>query len=113
MFSINKAIVGDKVTDDGVKLTYGENGTPEARWTLMVEEAGANHSFTLYVPCSAWGKAAETIAEQLDPGDVIFIPDGKLKFRSWVTKTGEKKTRLEVSTWSVQVIEKAAVTSAN
>jgi single-stranded DNA-binding protein len=112
--SINKCLIAGKVTDAGVRLTYGENGTPEAYWTLMVDETGANGmTFTTFIPCRAWGKSAETIAEQMDAGDVVFIGDGKLKFRSWTTKSGEKKTRLEVTTWAVQILEKASAESVH
>jgi hypothetical protein len=45
-FSVNKILVGGTVTDDGIQRQYAESGTPDARWTLMVQEAGANGART-------------------------------------------------------------------
>jgi single-stranded DNA-binding protein len=94
-----------KVTAAGVKLTYSERGTPECRWTLMLEETGPEgQSFKTFIPCHSFGKSAEAIAEQIDPGDWVLISDGKLKVRQWTNQAGEKERRLEVLTWAVQVI---------
>jgi single-stranded DNA-binding protein len=66
---LNHVTLIGKVTDAGPKLTYSDNGQPECRWVLAIEESGAQGKvYTTYIPCSAWGKAAETIAAQLDTG---------------------------------------------
>ncbi len=89
-------------------LTCGENGSPECRWTLAIEEPGARSEqmFTTYVPCVAFGKAAETIAKQLDAGTVVCIRDGRLRFRSTLVNGGKVST-LEVSCWQVSVLAPA------
>jgi single-stranded DNA-binding protein len=93
-----------KVTDAGPKLTYSDNGQPECRWTLAIDELGAQgKTFTTYVPCSAYGKAAETIAEQLEPCMLVCIRDGRLRFRRTLVK-GEQVSKLEVSCWQVSVL---------
>lgn len=84
---LNLVSLISRVTDTGPKLTYAENGQPECRWTLAVKEPGAHGAvFTTYIPCSAWGKAAETIAEQLDADALVCIRDGRLKFRRALVK---------------------------
>jgi single-stranded DNA-binding protein len=109
---LNHVTLIGKVTDAGPKLTYSEHAIPEVRWTLAIEERGAGgKTFTTYIPCSAFGKAAERIAEALDAGALVCIRDGKLKFRSALVK-GEKVSKLEVSCWQVQVIEAPATVAS-
>jgi single-stranded DNA-binding protein len=110
---LNHVTLLGKVADQGPKLTYGETGQPECRWTLAIEEPGAQGKlFTTYIPCSAWGKAAETIAEPLEPGQLVCIRDGRLTFRRTLVQ-GEQVSQLEVSTWSVSVLTPAAATAAS
>jgi single stranded DNA-binding protein len=105
---LNHVTLIGRVTDAGPKLTYAENGQPECRWTVAIEEPGAQGKvFTTYIPCSAWGKAAEIIAEQLDAGALVCIRDGRLKFRRTVVN-GENVSKLEVSCWQVSVLTPAA-----
>jgi single-stranded DNA-binding protein len=103
---VNHVSLLGKVTDAGVKLTYSERGTPECRFTLMLEEPGPEEGkpFRTFIPCHSFGKSAESIAEQLEPGNLVLIPDGKLKMRQWTNQAGAKERRLEVMTWAVQVI---------
>jgi len=108
---LNHVVLIGTVTEAGPKLTYGDTGQPECRWTLAIEGPGAQgRVFTTYVPCSAWGKAAETIAESLEAGDLVCIRDGRLKFRSALVK-GEKVNKLEVSCWHVSVLQRSPVTA--
>jgi single-stranded DNA-binding protein len=104
---LNHVTLIGKVTDAGPKLTYSDNGQPECRWTLAIEDAGAQGKvFTTYIPCSARGKPAETLAEQLEPGQLVCIRDGRLTFRRTLVQ-GEQVSQLEGSTWSVSVLTPA------
>lgn len=108
MFTLNTVLVVGRVTEQGVKIQWGENGTAETRWTLIIEEANpAGQTFKLFAPCCAYGKTAEAIGEAVNPGDGLYL-DGKLKWRSWVGKKGEKQGRLEILVWSWQKVEAAA-----
>jgi single-stranded DNA-binding protein len=99
---LNHCVLIGKVTDQGPKLTYNDAGQPECRWTLAITEPSAQGKpFTSYIPCSAYGKAAETIAEQLDAGALVCIRDSKLKFRKVKLKGSEEISKLEVSCWQV------------
>ena len=102
---LNHVTLIGRVTDRGPALTYGEHGSPECRWTLAIKEPGARSEqmFTMYIPCAAFGKAAETIAGQLDAGALVCIRDGRLRVRSTMVK-GEKVNKLEVSCWQVTVL---------
>jgi single-stranded DNA-binding protein len=102
------SLVG-KIADPGPKLTYSENGQPECRWTLVVEEPSTQGKpFLTYVPCVSIGKAAEGIAEQLEVGQLICIRDGRLRIRRVKMSGGESVSRLEVFTFQVQVLSKAS-----
>ncbi|MGH8064807.1 MAG: single-stranded DNA-binding protein [Candidatus Entotheonellia bacterium] len=108
---LNHVTLIGRITDAGPKLSYSETGQPECRWVLAIEERGINGKvYTSYIPCSAYGKAAETIAEQLDAGALVCIRDGKLKFRRTLVK-GESISKLEVSCWQIQVSAQATATN--
>jgi single-strand DNA-binding protein len=110
--NINKVIICGRVTDAGPNLTYGNKGTPQCAFTLMVEEPGRDGApFKLFVPVEVFGKQAEAVTEQIDAGDVVLV-DGKLKWKSWLDKQGQKQGRLGVMAWGVTVVQPAAV-SAN
>ena len=112
MVSLNKVLLIGQVAPEGVKFGYNENNTPEAIWTIVVEEPGAQGAlFKTFIPCVAYAKAAEAMVETLQAGQTVFL-EGRLKFRSWMTKTGEKKSRLEVVTWLVQPLGVSASTTA-
>jgi single stranded DNA-binding protein len=111
MASLNKVLLIGQVTPEGVKFGYNENNTSEAIWTIVVEEPGAQGAmFKIFIPCVAYSKTAEAIVETLQAGQTVFL-EGRLKFRSWMTKTGDKKSRLEVVTWMVQPLGTSASTT--
>jgi single-strand DNA-binding protein len=45
--------------------------------------------------CSAWGKVGETIAQYCKRGSGILV-SGRLEQRSYETKEGEKRSRVEI-----------------
>jgi hypothetical protein len=102
MLSLNKVLLMGQVAAEGVKFFRNENNTPEAIWTLVVEEPGAQGTvFKTFIPCVAYAKAAQATVETLQAGQTVFL-EGRLKLRSLMTETGETKGRLEVVTWMVQ-----------
>jgi single-stranded DNA-binding protein len=107
--SLNRVLLVGHVTDTRPKLTYSERGRPECRLTLMLTEAGKDgQAFTVYAPIYVLGNGAETVAEQVDAGDVVSI-DGRLGWRSTLQKNG-CKIGLVVTCFGVEIITKALVT---
>jgi hypothetical protein len=52
--NFTKVFIAGKVTDAGIKMHWNESGVPEATWTTIVEECGANGAtWKVFVPCSA------------------------------------------------------------
>jgi single-strand DNA-binding protein len=83
------------------QLTYSENGTPQCSFTLLVEEKGQEHTLLLYIPIDLFGNRAEKAAEVVSAGDTVLV-DGKLRWRSWFDKKGEKQGKLAVLAWNVE-----------
>jgi len=111
--SLNSVALCGRVTDAGVKLTYLPSGSPEAKLTLVVEELGKDgqQTFRLFVPVIVYGARAETLAETLEPGDLVTV-QGKLGWRALpATKTDPKPAgKLTVIAWQ---IERLAATTSN
>jgi single-strand DNA-binding protein len=58
---------------------------------------------TMFLRCSVWRKQAENFVESAKKGDAVIVV-GKLKQRSFVTKTGEKRTVMEMDVDTVGLL---------
>lgn len=56
---------------------------------------GEKREETTFVDAEAWGQQGELIHRYLKKGSPIFL-EGRLKFDSWETKEGEKRSKLRV-----------------
>ena len=102
MLTINKVILCGRLTEDGCRLTYTADGTPHTSFSLLLEEASKQgHTYKLYIPIDLFGDKAEQAAETLNVGDLVLV-DGKLQWKSWLDRTGEKHGRLVVLAWKVE-----------
>ena len=113
---LNSVCLVGTITDAAVKLYYRDNGTSEARWTMLLEESGKDAAtFKLFCPVVTYGAKAEDFAARFDAGDVISC-SGKL---GWHKPQATKKEpapvgRLVVLAWQVEKIQTPALaTSAN
>ena len=90
--------------------TRFEGESQTASFTLVVEErsyGSENKQFTLFVPCTSWGKSAE-VCGLLNQGDLISV-QGRLTWRKQVGKCGTEHSQLVVSVREVTVLEASAV----
>jgi single stranded DNA-binding protein len=111
MNGINKVILAGHVTEAGPKLTYSPEGTPQCSFTLLLEEAGRDgHVYKLFLPVEVFSTHGEWAAEHLNAGDLILV-DGKLKWKTWVDKKGEKQGRLAVMAWQVSLMSTPAAST--
>ena len=70
-----------------------DTGTPLVTFTVECQETNATGTtFTLFVPCEAYGEAAE-ISKVLHAGDSVLVA-GKLKWTSYTAKDGTKRSTL-------------------
>jgi len=75
--------------------------------TLEVPEPGKDgHTFRLYVPLIAWGKAADALG-LLQAEDLVAV-QGKLTWRKTTDKHGQEKSTLAVNVREVQALEPSA-----
>lgn len=97
----NVSLIG-RLTKD-VEERRTQNGTPVASFTLAVDrrkkEDGAD-----FIPCIAWGKAADTIAKYVHKGD-LFGVTGYIQTRNY-EKDGRMVYVTEVVTTSFQFLER-------
>jgi hypothetical protein len=106
---LNAVSLVGTVTESGVKLASREHGTPEARWTRLLEELGKDDAlFKLFCPIIAYGSRGEACAASLEPGDLIAVT-GKL---GWSKLHATKKDptpqgRLCVVAWQVERVTPA------
>jgi single-strand DNA-binding protein len=70
------------------------------------QQTGEWKEFTSFVSIVSWGKQAELCVERLKKGNAVFV-EGRLQSRSWESKTGEKRTSLEVVADRIQFLTKA------
>lgn len=85
-----------------------DTGTPQVSFTLRVDEPGpSGQLFKLFVPCEAYGSAAEHAGELIAGASVLVA--GKLKWTSYTDKRGEKRTTLCVRARLVRSLAPALV----
>jgi single-strand DNA-binding protein len=90
-------------TTGEVELRYTSSGVAVANFTI----ASTPRSFdktknawvdgeALFLRCSLWRQAAESVAECLPKGTRVIV-QGRLQQRSYTTKEGEKRTVVEMA----------------
>ena len=83
-------------------ISVGDTPRRLNRDTNKWEDAGE----TLWLRCSIWGDAAETLAEHGRRGQKVVVT-GRLKSRTWDTKEGEKRTVTECDADTVAIVPKS------
>lgn len=82
-------------------ISVGDTPRRLNRDTNKWEDAGE----TLWLRCSVWGDAAETLTEHAKRGDKVVVT-GRLKSRSWDDKDGSKRTVTECDADTVAIVPK-------
>ncbi|MHC4956182.1 MAG: single-stranded DNA-binding protein [Planctomycetota bacterium] len=100
MADFNKVILMGRLTRDP-EMRYTPSGMALTKIGLAVGRRYFNKNSqqtveeTTFVDCESWGKQAETINQYMKKGRPIFI-EGRLKFDSWETKEGQRRSKLGV-----------------
>ena len=108
MASLNKVFLMGNMTRDP-ELRYMQNGKALVSFGLAVSRSwtspeGEKKEDVCFVDISMFGKRAEIISEYFSKGSPIFI-EGRLQFRQWETKEGQKRNALRVVADDFQFIE--------
>lgn len=100
MADINRVIIIGRLTRDP-ELKSTNTGKFFCRFSIASNrfysnrETGERKEEVGYFDCIAFGKPAETISKYLAKGRRIGI-DGSLKYSSWDTPEGQKRSKVEV-----------------
>ncbi len=100
MASYNKVILMGNLTRDP-EMKYLPSGAAVTNFGIAMNEkytdreSGDTRESVCFVDVEAWGRQAETVNEYLSKGSPVFI-EGALKYDSWETPEGEKRSRLRV-----------------
>ena len=102
MASYNKVILmGNLTRDPEVRSTSsGQSvtalGLATNRTYTVGGPGGEKKEEVTFIDVDFWGKRGEVIAQYLKKGDPIFI-EGRLNFRQWDDKDGNKRSKLSVT----------------
>ncbi|RKU11266.1 single-stranded DNA-binding protein [Candidatus Poribacteria bacterium] len=108
MASYNKVILMGNLTRDP-EMKYLPNGTAIANFGIAINEqytdrqTGEQKANVCFVDVEAWDRQAEIVNEYLSKGSPVFI-DGALKFESWETEDGTKRSKLKVRLFRFQFV---------
>ncbi len=105
----NKVFIIGNLTRDP-ELRYTPSGLPVARFTVAVNRVAKKDSEKNevdFIPVVAWKRLAEICGEYLKKGNPVAI-DGRLSIRSYVAKTGETRTAIEVVADQMQMLGRKA-----
>ena len=102
MASYNKVLLMGNLTRDPEVRTLPsgqavtELGIASNRTYTVGGPGGEKKEEVTFVDVSFWARKGEVIAQYFNKGDPIFI-EGRLSFRQWETKEGEKRSKLSVT----------------
>lgn len=108
MASYNKVILLGNLTRDP-EMKYLPSGTAVTNFGLAINEkytdrtSGEQRDSVCFVDVEAWDRQAEIVNEYLSKGSPVFL-EGSLRFDSWETPEGEKRNRLKVRAFRIQLI---------
>lgn len=108
MASYNKVILMGNLTRDP-EVKYLPSGTAVANFGIAINErytdrdSGEQRENVCFVDVEAWNRQAEIASEYLSKGSPIFI-EGSLRFDSWETPEGEKRSKLKVRVFNIRLI---------
>ena len=98
MANLNKVLLMGRLTRDP-QQKFIPSGQSVVNIGLAVNRVfnvnGEKREETTFVDCEAWGQQGDTLVKYMKKGSPIFI-EGRLKFESWQTKEGDKRSKLSV-----------------
>ena len=107
----NVTLLGRLTKDPDLRYTQG--GTATCRFTLAIDrglsrekrqELEANNQPTAdFIPCQAWGKTAELIANYLGKGRQVGL-EGSIRTGSYTNKDGQKVYTTDVNVYKIHFI---------
>lgn len=99
MASFNRVILAGNLTRDP-QLSYLPSNMPVCEFGLAMnrrsrDKDGNQKDEVCFVDVNAFGRTAEMINQYFQKGRPILI-EGRLRYREWTSKEGQKRSKLEV-----------------
>lgn len=99
MASFNRVILAGNLTRDP-QLSYTPSNTPVCEFGIATnrrfrDKDGNQRDEVCYVDLQAFGRTAETINQYFQKGRPILV-EGRLRYRDWTNKEGQKRNKLDV-----------------
>ena len=98
MANLNKVILIGRLTRDP-ETRFIPSGSGVTNFGLAINRVynagGEKREEVCFVDVTAWEKTGETIARYVKKGDPLLV-EGRLKFDTWESQTGEKRSKLSV-----------------
>ena len=109
--SINRVNISGNLTRDP-ELRVTASGTQILAFGVAVNDRHRNpqtnewEDVPNFVDCVVFGKRAESLSSILSKGSKVAI-DGKLRYSSWETSDGQKRSKLEVVVDEVDLMQRS------
>lgn len=111
---INTVVLSGNITREP-EMRVNANGNAVLTFSLAVNESrkfsGGYENYSMFFPVAIFGKRAEPLANYLHKGTQLTI-SGKLDWKEWKTKDGERRTAISVIADNVKLPPRAATTPA-
>lgn len=108
----NKVILMGNLTRDPV-LKYLPSGTPVANFGLAINrrytdrESGEKREEVCFVDVDTFGAQAENCNQYLNKGKSVLV-EGRLRYHTWETEDGQRRSKLSVTANNVQFMPRPA-----
>lgn len=108
MASFNRVILAGNLTRDPA-LSYTPSNTPVCEFGMATnrkwrDKDGNSKEEVCYVDCQVFGKTAELVNQYFSKGKPILV-EGRLRYRDWTNKEGQKRNKLDVLVETFTFIE--------
>ena len=92
--SMNTVCLTGRTTTD-IEVKVSQNGTHFCNFQLAVDNGFGDKKETYFLPISAFGKTADSLAQFVKKGSTIGVT-GMLTSSQYTTQQGEKRTQIKV-----------------
>lgn len=111
----NKAMIVGRATRDA-ELRFTQNNQAVCSFTVAASRyykdqvSGQWKEVPSFIPVVTWAKLAEQCGERLKKGNAVAV-EGRIQSRAYESKTGEKRTLIEVVADRIQFLTRSAETA--
>lgn len=102
MVSFNRVVLAGNLTRDP-ELRVTQEGVPVAGFGIAVNRVKSKSETVDFFNVSAWRELGETVANYKKKGDPVLV-EGRLKYRTWQTPEGTKRSAVDVVADNVQFL---------